>query len=56
MNIFSVHPGSKMAIEFEPMSKILNENPGIVDVVYEKMSKYWKMDAGRKGMTMEQIL
>ena len=56
MNIFSVHPGSKIAVELEAMSKILDENPGIVDVVYENMSRFRKMDAGRKGMTAEQIL
>lgn len=56
MNLFSVHPGARIGVELEEMSRILDENPRLVDLVFEDLARHGRTDTGREGMTAEQVL
>ena len=38
------------------MSRILDENPRLVDLVFEDLARHGRTDTGREGMTAEQVL
>lgn len=56
MHLFSVHPGARIGVELEEMSRILDENPRLVDLVFEDLARHGRTDTGREGMTAEQVL
>lgn len=56
MDLFSIKANSQIAMELEQMSLILDENPGLLDLVFEDITKTRRDDTGREGMTAEQVL
>ena len=56
MDLFSIKANSQIAMELEQMSRILDENPGLLDLVFEDIMKTRRDDTGREGMTAEQVL
>jgi IS5 family transposase len=40
----------------EAISLVLDQNPGILDLVFRDLVKYQQTDTGRGGMTAEQVL
>lgn len=49
-------PRNKVARELEAISQVLDQNPGILDPVFQDLVKYQRTDTGRGGMTAEQVL
>jgi transposase, IS5 family len=47
---------NKVARELEAISLVLDQNPGILDLVFRDLVKYQRTDTGRGGMTAEQVL
>jgi IS5 family transposase len=47
---------NKIARELEAISQVLDQNPGILDLVFQDLVKYQRTDTGRDGMTAEQVL
>jgi hypothetical protein len=45
-----------VARELEAISLVLDQNPGILDLVFRDLVKYQRTDTGRGGMTAEQVL
>jgi len=45
-----------IARELKEISKIIDSNPGVLDLVYEDLVKAKRHDTGREGMTAEQVL
>jgi IS5 family transposase len=54
--IFDLLPRNKVARELEAISKVLDENKDILDLVYRDLVTYRRTDTGRSGMTTEQVL
>ena len=46
---------NKVARELEAISLVLDQNPGILDLVFRDLVKYRRTDTGRGGMTAEQV-
>lgn len=55
-NIFHVLPRTEIGRELEAMSKILDENPEILDLVYRDLVALKDPETGRLGMSAEQVL
>jgi len=49
-------PRNEVARELEAISQVLDQNPGILDPVFQDLVKYQRTDTGRGGMTAEQVL
>jgi len=47
---------NKVARELEAISQVLDQNPGILDLVFRDLVKYQRTDTGRDGLTAEQVL
>lgn len=47
---------NKVARELEAISQVLDQNPGILDLIFQDLVKYQRTDTGRGGMTAEQVL
>ena len=47
---------NKVAQELEAISLVLDQNPGILDLMFRDLVKYQRTDTGRGGMTAEQVL
>jgi IS5 family transposase len=45
-----------VARELEAISLVLDQNPGILDLVFRDLVKYQRTDTGRGGMSAEQVL
>lgn len=56
LNIFHAFFKSDIGQELEMMSHILDENPQVLHGVYQDLVGLKKSDAGRKGLTAEQVL
>jgi transposase, IS5 family len=56
MNIFHASFKSDIGKELQMMSQILDKNPKILEGVYNNLVGLKKSDAGRMGMTAEQVL
>ena len=56
MNIFHAFFKSDIGKELEMMSQILDETPKVLNRVYQDLIGMKKSDAGRMGMTAEQVL
>jgi len=56
LSIFHTMPRNEVARELEAISRVLDENPGIYELVYQDMVQAKRADTGREGMTAEQVL
>jgi IS5 family transposase len=56
LNIFHAFFKSDIGQELEMMSHILDENPKVLNGVYQDLVGLRRSDAGRKGLTAEQVL
>ena len=56
LNIFHAFFKSDIGKELEMMSQILDETPKVLNGVYQDLVGIKKSDAGRMGMTAEQVL
>jgi IS5 family transposase len=56
LSIFHTMPRNEVARELEAISRILDENPGMYELVYQDMVRSKRPDTGREGMTAEQVL
>lgn len=55
-NLLHLMARNKVARELEAISQVLDQNPGILDLVFRDLVKYRRTDTGRDGMTAEQVL
>lgn len=55
-NLLHLMARNKIARELEAISQILDQNPGILDLVFQDLVTYQRTDTGRDGMTAEQVL
>jgi IS5 family transposase len=55
-NLLHLMARNKVARELEAISLVLDQNPGILDLVFRDLVKYQRTDTGRDGMTAEQVL
>jgi IS5 family transposase len=55
-NLLHLMARNKVARELEAISQVLDNNPGILDLVFRDLVKYRRSDTGRDGMTAEQVL
>lgn len=56
MSLFHPVVRNSMVKELEQMSKVLDANPKLMDLVFQDLTKTSRPDTGRKGMTAEQVL
>ena len=56
MSLFAPMARNSIVKELEQVSKVLDANPRILELVYEDLVKTSRPDTGRKGMTAEQVL
>lgn len=56
MSFVDIIPRNKVAKELKEISKILDANPEMLDVIYQDLVGTMRTDTGRSGMTAEQIL
>jgi IS5 family transposase len=56
MSLFSPMARNSIVKELEQISKILDANPRVLQLVYEDLVKTSRPDTGRQGMTAEQVL
>jgi IS5 family transposase len=55
MSVFHVIPGNEIGKELEAISKIIDENPEILDQVQSDLIGMKSAETGRTGMTAEQV-
>jgi IS5 family transposase len=55
-NLFTAVSSNPIARELEEISKIIDANPGVLDLVYQDLVKAKRQDTGREGITAEQVL
>jgi IS5 family transposase len=55
-NLFTTVSSNPIARELEEISKIIDANPGVLDLVYQDLVKAKRHDTGREGLTAEQVL
>ena len=56
LSIFHTMPRNEVARELEAISRVLDDDPGIYEVVYQDIVGAKRVDTGREGMTAEQVL
>ena len=56
MSLFAPMARNSIARELEEVSKVLDANPHILELVYGDLVKTSRPDTGRQGMTAEQVL
>lgn len=56
LSFFHTMPRNEVARELEAVSRILDDNPGMYELVYQDMVRAKRPDTGREGMTAEQVL
>jgi transposase, IS5 family len=54
-NLLHLMARNKVARELEAISQVLDQNPGILDLVFQDLVKYPGTDTGRDGMTAEPV-
>ncbi len=55
-NLFTAVSSNPIARELEEISKIIDANSGVLDLVYQDLVKAKRHDTGREGLTAEQVL
>jgi transposase, IS5 family len=53
MSLFAPMARNSIVKELEQVSKILDANPRVLELVYEDLVKKTRPDTGRQGMTAE---
>ena len=56
LSLFHTMPRNEVARELEAISRVLDENRTIYELVYRDMVRAKRPDTGRAGMTAEQVL
>lgn len=56
MSLFMPISNTQIGKELEQMSRILDDTPGLLQVVYDDLVKSKRTDTGRSGLTAEQVL
>jgi hypothetical protein len=56
LNLLNLMPRNKIARELEAISRLLDANQDILELVYGDLVKYRRQDTGRNGMTAKQVL
>lgn len=56
MSLFSPIARSSIVKELEQVSQILDDNPGLMDLVFRDLVGTSRPDTGRQGLTAEQVL
>jgi IS5 family transposase len=56
MGLFMSVVNTKIGKELEQMSRILDDTPGLLQVVFNDLVKFTRTDTGRYGLTAEQVL
>ncbi|HHO74955.1 MAG TPA: ISNCY family transposase, partial [Deltaproteobacteria bacterium] len=56
MSLFTKPCSKPIARELEQISKILDETPRLMEIVYDDLVREKRADTGREGMTAEQVL
>ena len=56
MNLFMTTANTKIGKELEQMSRILDNTPKLLQVVFDDLVKSRRADTGRQGLTAEQVL
>ncbi len=56
MSLFNPIGRNSIVRELEQMSKVLDANPKLTDLVFQDLTRASRCDTGRKGMTAEQVL
>ena len=55
LSLFHIMPRNQIGKELEAISKIIDENAGILDLVYRDLIGMANTETGRTGMTAEQV-
>jgi len=55
-NLFTSISSNPIARELEEISKIIDANSGVLDLVYQDLVRAKRHDRGREGLTAEQVL
>ena len=55
-NLFTAVTSNPIARELGEISKIIDANSGVLDLVYQDLVKAKRHDTGREGLTAEQVL
>jgi IS5 family transposase len=55
-NLFTTVSSTPIARELKEISKIIDANPGVLELAYQDLVKAKRHDTGREGMTAEQVL
>ena len=55
-NLFTAVSSNPIARELKEISKIIDANPGVLDLVYQDLVRAKRHDTGREGLTAEQVL
>lgn len=56
LSLFMPVNNTQIGKELEQMSRILNDTPGLLQVVFDDLVKTKRADTGRQGLTAEQVL
>ena len=56
MSLFMTTANTKIGKELEQMSRILDDTPDLLQVVFDDLVKSRRVDTGRQGLTAEQVL
>lgn len=56
MSLFMTTANTQIGKELEQMSRILDDTPGLLQVVFDDLVKSKRTDTGRYGLTAEQVL
>ena len=55
-NLFTAVSSNPIAQELEEISKIIDANSGVLDIIYQDLVKVKHHDTGREALTAEQVL
>jgi len=56
MSLFTSVTSKPIAKELQQISKVLDETPELVEIVYKDLTRTVRSDTGREGMNAEQVL
>lgn len=56
LSLFMTVTNTQIGKELEQMSRILDETPNLLQVVFDDLAKTKRTDTGRQGLTAEQVL
>jgi IS5 family transposase len=56
LNLFMTVANTQIGRELEQMSRVLDDTPGLLQVIFDDLVKAKRADTGRQGLTAEQVL